>query len=183
MSQQAIGKAMLLGVANTKKRITIATQALEDHAFETSFDNIPRHAKTNLRQILCLLFNNGLNCKEEHADTIPIACIEALNLMRVVANNAILNAPESSPLLALINLYMTRIHTRFDNSGTPIPLNYQDRKNWKTPYLVEGCYLLNQALDSHETHATPYLYEALLAQEHIKADCFDTTHWDHIISH
>lgn len=183
LSPDAIGKAMLLGSANIKKRITRATKALQEHTFETSFETITSHAKTNLHQVLYLLFNEGLNAKEGQYGSIPIASIEALNLMKVVSSNTALNTPESEPLLALMCLYMTRIHTRFDKNSGAVPLNLQDRKQWRTPYLIKGCYLLNRCLDNEDTHATPYLYEALIAQEHTKAASFEDTDWFNIVNH
>ena len=183
LSPKAIGKAMLLESANIKKRITRATKALQAHTFETSFESITSHAKTNLHQVLYLLFNEGLNAQEGQYGSIPIASIEAINLMKVVAYHKILQTYESAPLLSLMHLYMARIHTRFDKNSLPVPLNFQDRQQWRNPYAVKGCYLLSQCLDDKGTYSSPYLYEALIAQEHLKAATFDDTHWFNIVNH
>lgn len=179
----AIGKAMLLSSVNIKKRITRATKALREHSFEKSFETVNKDAKANLHKILYLLFNEGLNAKEGQYGSIPIASIEAFNLMKVVAHHKVLKTSESGPLLTLMYLYMARIHTRFDKNSIPVPLNLQDRQQWRTHYLVKGCDLLNGCLDNKDTHNCPYLYEALIAQEHLKAATFDETHWLNIVNH
>lgn len=183
LSSQAISKAMLISEANTKKRITRATEALKEHAFTEDFSSVSDEAKAHIHHILYLLFNEGINHQAEEPSAIPLACIEALNLVQTLLKNAELRTMQSKALLMLMHLYMTRLSARVDESGRLIPLTKQNRSAWRTPYLVQGSYLLNQILDDASYVPCAYFYEAIIAHEHLRANTFEETHWERVVGH
>ena len=152
--------------------------------------------KEKLHKALYLLFNEGLQSHLHTGNTINTMCIEAVNLMQAVKASPQISGEQSLALLALMHLHLARQPSRFVNSTdkaqtsatqntvTQVPLNKQDRSLWKNEHLVAGMHILTLVLtpfkgakSDHLIQANPYLYEALIANEHLRAKHFEDTNW------
>ncbi|MFT5278043.1 MAG: RNA polymerase sigma-70 factor (ECF subfamily) [Glaciecola sp.] len=129
------------------------------------------------------MFNEGLNIQQHQAKEANIMSIEALNLADMLLKKYRDWLTGSHSLVALMHLYLARQKSRCDDNGILIPLNLQDRALWKNKHTMLGTAELSHALEVKGELDRPYLYEALIAHEHLRASDLMKTDWPAIELH
>lgn len=183
LSTDAIARALLITESNAKKRITRAIQQLKSHVFDSNLSAVTQSTQAHLHAALYLMFNEGLNKSHHLGNDNNILSIEALNLATFVLTNNKLASNFTLPLVALMHFYLARQPARFDEEGCPIALHLQNRKLWKNRHLMLASLHLSSAIDNANLGTNGYLYEALIAHEHMRAARFEETNWTIIIDH
>jgi RNA polymerase sigma-70 factor (ECF subfamily) len=142
----------------------------------------PEHLlEERLRQamaVLYLIFNEGYAASSGAAPVRRELCDEAIRLARVLA--ALLPAErEAAGLLALMLLHHARTPARSAPDGSPVMLDEQDRALWDSALAVEGEAVLEPVFGGDEAPG-PYVLQAAIAREHIRAATAADTDWGRI---
>lgn len=187
MSVDSIGRALLINKNNAQKRINRALQKLKSHDFSADNVNSTKFTPSDLSDVkskihlsLYLLFNEGLSAHRNNNLDDAILCIEALNIVLTMHKSETLGGNDTDSLLTLMYFYLARQAGRVDENGEIIPLNIQDRTRWKNHYLYKAIQHLALILNDGNLHPNVYIYEALIANEHMLASDFTTTNWNAI---
>lgn len=133
---------------------------------------------SEVRRILYLLFTEGY--LSTHAETAirHELCAEAIRLADILANHPIGQSPETSALLALMQLHSARLPARQDGAGGLLLLEEQDRELWDRATIEIGLRWLAQSASG--SVFTRYHAEAAIAAEHCLAPTFNATRWDKV---
>jgi RNA polymerase sigma-70 factor, ECF subfamily len=86
--------------------------------------------------------------------------------------------PEAHAVSALMLLHDSRRATRVDDTGSLVPLEYQDRRRWDRGRIARGLDRLRLAQGS----TGPYLPQAVIAALHATAPSWAQTDWTTICS-
>jgi RNA polymerase sigma-70 factor (ECF subfamily) len=90
------------------------------------------------------------------------------------------NEPEAAGLLSLILLHESRRHTRTDDDGNLVPLEFQTRAMWDESKTHEGTGLLKTALAMGRIG--PFQLQAAISACHAEAISWPDTDWPQIAS-
>lgn len=179
LSINAVARALLITESNANKRITRGCQQLKSHGFNSGLLGLGQSMYSHLNTSLYLRLNTSHHAHKEQS----ILCIEALNLATFVLTHKTLYSDFTQPLVALMHFYLARQPARFNQKGEPIALHLQDRNLWRNTHLKLASMHLSLALDNAELGTNTYLYEAMIAHEHMRALQFEDTDWKVIIKH
>ena len=178
LSVPKIARAFLVSEAAMEQRITRAKAriAKEQIAYEA-----PGAIERTLRlaavaKMLYLLFNEGYTAADPASDRAGL-CAEAIRLVRLLLE-MFPGEPELMGLLALLLLQHSRAAARFDEAGSPILLDDQDRLLWNAEAIAEGAALIDKAM-RHRAPG-PYQIQAAIAALHARADNPAETDWKQI---
>ena len=160
-----IAGAFLVPEATMAQRISRAKRTLDGAQFST-----PADIAVVLR-VLYLIFNEG------YGGSVDLAA-EAIRLTRLLGHES--DEPEVAGLLALMLLHHARRAARFDDDGTLVPLDRQDRAAWDVAEIAEGVGILQGALA--RDRPGEYQIQAAIAALHDDAACADETDWPQILA-
>ncbi len=133
--------------------------------------------------VLYLIFNAGYTAHSGESLIRHDLCGEAIRLNRILLNlldkeASLSQNAEVLGLLALMLLHDSRSQARVNEAGDLIPLEEQDRTQWKQQHIEEGLRLLDEALAMRR--AGPYQIQAAISALHAQARTPDETDWGEI---
>lgn len=178
LSVVQISHAFLVSEAAMEQRITRAKAriAKADLPYEApgAIERTERLAA--VARMLYLLFNEGYTAADPASDRASL-CAEAIRLVRLLLE-MFPAEPELMGLLALLLLQHSRTVARFDEAGSPILLDDQNRRLWNSDSIAEGSSLIDKAM-RHRAPG-PYQIQAAIAALHARADSPAETDWQQI---
>ncbi len=130
---------------------------------------------------LYLLFTEGHLSSNPDAALRRELCDEALRLAVVLAMHPLGQTPETSALVALMYLHLSRMDARQDVSGGLLLLEEQDRTRFRSDEILLGLRWL--AKSASGDRYSRYHAEAGIAAEHCLARTFEETRWDVVVEH
>ncbi|MFN3585309.1 RNA polymerase sigma factor [Phenylobacterium sp.] len=175
LSVKQIARAFLVSEAAMEQRITRAKGriAQADVPFETPGPVERAERLAAVAAMLYLVFNEGYSAGGPRA---PLA-EEAIRLTRLLLR-LYQTEPEIMGLLALMLLQHARNRARFDEDGSIILLDDQDRALWDRNQIVEGLALIDKAM--RHRRPGPYQVQAAIAALHARAAAPEDTDWAQI---
>lgn len=141
----------------------------------------PEHWSERLDSVLSviyLIFNEGYSATAGPDLLRHDLCLEAIRLGRLMLELAPGDA-ECEGLLALMLLNHSRAQARLDDEGGMIPLDRQDRGQWRKAEIEEGCRILDQALE--RGRAGLFQLQAAISALHAQAASHTDTDWQQIV--
>jgi RNA polymerase sigma-70 factor, ECF subfamily len=179
LSTRQIARAFLVSDDAMEQRITRAkARVAKAHvAFEapSAVDRSERLAV--VAAMLYLLFNEGYTAGIAEAGSRAALCDEAIRLCRLLLR-LFPTEPEIMALTALLLLQHARARARFDNAGSVVLLEEQDRQLWDKKLIAEGQALVDKAL--RHRRPGPYQVQAAIAALHARAGRPQDTDWAQI---
>jgi RNA polymerase sigma-70 factor (ECF subfamily) len=126
--------------------------------------------------MIYLIFNEGYSAAGGEESRVAL-CDEAIRLARLLLR-LFQTEPEIMGLLALMLLQHARSAARFDQDGSIILLEEQDRALWNRPMIAEGLALIDKALRHRQPGS--YQVQAAIAALHARAGRPEDTDWAQI---
>jgi RNA polymerase sigma-70 factor (ECF subfamily) len=173
----AICRALLLPEATVKKRLLRTRERLQGHAFEFPGPERLPHAMDTVHTVIYLLFNEGWNSSDEAAPLNLELCREAIHLATLLVEEPRVVNGDTLGLLALMQLHLARVETRFDAQNRSIPIDLQDRSRWQATQIEQARGWLQLASSAPAGASGRFLIEARIANEHGRATTFAETDW------
>ncbi|WP_395676859.1 RNA polymerase sigma factor [Inquilinus sp.] len=171
-----IARAFLVGEAAMEQRITRAKARVSaaDVPFETP--GAPERAGrlTAVAAMIYLVFNEGYTVSSEEAPLRAPLCDEAIRLARLLLR-LFPAEPEVMGLAALLLLQHSRAPARFDETGSIVLLEDQDRTLWNRAMIAEGLALIDKAI--RHRRPGPYQLQSAIAALHARAARPQDTDW------
>jgi RNA polymerase sigma factor (sigma-70 family) len=168
LSTREIAAAYLLPEATIAQRITRAKRVIAEQ------EHLDQPGTVSLvLQVLYLIFNEGYTAGASRVDLAA----EAIRLTRLLHHAC--PDPEVAGLLALMLLHHARRPARFDEAGTLVPLEEQDRSVWNTEMITEAVRVLSEALA--QQRRGEYQMQAAIAALHDDAATVEETDWPQIL--
>ncbi|GAA4379913.1 RNA polymerase sigma factor [Nocardioides caricicola] len=183
LTTQEIARAYLVKDATMGQRISRAKRLLADSGAELE---MPVGAERQQRladvmAVVYLIFNEGYSATGGDDWTRPDLCLEAMRLARVLAH-LVADEPEVHGLQALLEIQGSRLRARYDESGTPVLLEAQDRSRWDQLLVQRGLAALDRAEELARRGAPvgSYVLQAAIAACHARARRAEDTDWAEI---
>lgn len=125
-----------------------------------------------------LTFNEGYAATAGSEPLRHDLCLESIRLGRLMLE-LIPCDPECEGLLALMLLNHSRARARFDDQSRMIALDCQDRSQWNSDEISEGCSLLDRAF----ARGQPGLFQlqAAISALHAQSSSHAETGWQEIV--
>lgn len=177
-----IARAFLVPEPTIAQRIVRAKRTLGEAqlAFEVPRGQQLAERLDSVRDVLCLVFNEGYAATAGDDLMRPHLCDEALRLGRMLVELAHEDA-EAHGLLALMELQQSRTATRINDAGDPVLLMDQDRTHWDPHLIAHGLAELERA-ESLASQQGRYTLQAAMAACHARARSAQETDWARIAS-
>jgi RNA polymerase sigma factor (sigma-70 family) len=177
-----IARAFLVPEPTIAQRIVRAKRALGEAGLPFE---VPRGAQlaerlAAVREVICLVFNEGYAATAGDDLMRPHLCEDALRLGRMLVE-LVPDEAEAHGLLALLELQQSRASTRVDEAGDPVLLLDQDRARWDRKLIEHGLSELERAEGLARPRAR-YTLQAAIAACHARARSADETDWARIAS-
>jgi RNA polymerase sigma-70 factor (ECF subfamily) len=175
LSVQQIARAFLVGERAMEQRITrakahIAKAGLPFEA-PVAVERVERFGA--VAAMIYLVFNEGYSDSSPGSDRASL-CDEGIRLARLLLR--LFSAePELMGLLALMLLSHSRKRARFDENGSLILLEKQDRSLWSQNLIAEALAMLDKAMLHRQPG--PYQIQAAIAALHARAPRAEDTDW------
>ena len=182
-STTEIAKAFLTGEDTISKRLYRTKEFFRHNKIELkipSSNEIKDRINTVLNAIY-LLFNEGYNSASSDKLIRKDVIEEAMQLCKLLTENAHTQQPEVFALMALMCFHAARIESRITSEGEIILLSMQDRTKWNRQLIEEGNGYMNRAAFGDEIRT--YHLEAAIAFEHCVAESFGQTNWKKILNY
>jgi RNA polymerase sigma-70 factor (ECF subfamily) len=179
LTVQQIAKAFLVGDAAMEQRITRAKRRITQASvpFETPGAVERAERLAAVAAMIYLVFNEGYSARGGEADRRAPLCDEAIRLARLLLR-LFPSEPEMMGLVALLLLQHSRAAARFDEDGTVVLLDDQDRSRWDKAMIAEALALIDKAL-RHRAPG-PYQVQAAISALHARAETPAQTDWAEI---
>jgi RNA polymerase sigma-70 factor, ECF subfamily len=179
LSVKQIARAFLVGEAAMEQRITRAKARVAQASvpFETPGAAERSERLTAVAAMIYLIFNEGYSASGETAEIRMPLSEEAIRLARLLLR-LFPSEPEIMGLTALLLLQHARAAARYDEDGTLILLEDQDRSFWNQTMIAEGLALIDKAM--RHRRSGPYQIQAAIAALHARAATSDETDWTQI---
>ncbi len=176
-----IAAALLSKEETVKKRLSRARKLIVKENISFSLPD-PKQLKSRIGRVLeviYLIFNEGFHSINKEQLVRTELCGEALRLVKLLLKKETYRLGEVYALFSLMCLHAARLDTRINENNQVISIRDQDRSKWHIPLIDLGSDAMVKAaeLNSNST----YLYEAVIAVEHIKAKDVESTDWEHIL--
>jgi RNA polymerase sigma-70 factor (ECF subfamily) len=178
LSVKQIARAFLVTEAAMEQRITRAKNRIADAdvPFEAP-DAFERAERMSAVAAMCyLIFNEGYSAGREDVERMQL-CDEAIRLGRLLIR-LFPSDPESMDLTSLMLLQHSRMAARFDEGGSVVLLDQQDRTKWNKKLIAEGLAMLDKAM--RHAQPGPYQIQAAVAALHSRAATPEETDWAQI---
>ncbi len=179
LSVPQIARAFLVSDSAMEQRITRAKAriAKADVPFETP--GAPERAErfAIVARMIYLVFNEGYSATGGELPLRAPLCEEAIRLARLLLR-LFQTEPEMMGLLALMLLQHARAAARFDEDGSIILLEDQNRSLWNREMIAEGLALIEKAMRHRQPG--PYQVQAAIAALHASAKRPEGTDWTQI---
>lgn len=180
-----VAARLFISEANAYKRLARAREKIRELA---QADNVPRELPRAgneadesrlpaVRHVLYLLFTEGYLSHDHERAIRQELCSEALRLAQILAQHPVGQSPETSALVALLQLHSARLPGRQGEIGVLL-LEEQDRSLWDTAQIGEGLRWLNRSAAGDQF--SRYHAEAAIAAEHCMAPSLRETRWEKI---
>lgn len=176
---EEVARAFLEKPSATTRRLSRASARIRDAGIAIEVparEERPARLAAVLASIY-LVFNEGYAATDDDRPLRIELCTDAMRLCDAVAQ-LLPNEPEIVGLLALMTLHHARRDGRFDDSGSPITLDEQDRSTWHGDEIANGLVLVERAL--RRGAPGPYQIQAAIAALHARAPTAEETDWDQI---
>jgi predicted RNA polymerase sigma factor len=131
-------------------------------------------------QVIYLIFNEGYAASAGDDWVRPALCEDALRVGRILAELAPAE-PEVHGLVGLMEIQASRLRTRTDASGNPVPLLDQERSRWDQLLIHRGLAALERAASLNAIPG-PYTLQGAIAACHAQALTAADTDWARIAS-
>ncbi len=179
LSVKQIARTFLVSEAAMEQRITRAKArvAKADVPFEAPGVVERAERLATVAAMIYLVFNEGYSASGEEISARAPLCDEAIRLARLQLR-LFPSEPEIMGLAALLLLHQSRAAARFDETGSIILLEEQDRSRWDRQMIAEGLALLEKAVRHGERG--PYQIQAAIVAVHVRAKRADETDWAQI---
>lgn len=181
LSTGELARAFLVEEPTLAQRIVRAKRKIRDAGIPyrtPAPDDLPERLSGVLR-VLYLIFNEGYASTSDERLVRGELCREAIRLAELVVR-LMPTEPEAQGLLALMLLHDARAEGRTRPDGVLIPLEEQDRSRWSQAQIATGRAVLTRALRHGRTG--PYLIQAQIAAEHVRARAASDTDWGRIVA-
>ncbi|MBP0439352.1 RNA polymerase sigma factor [Tianweitania sediminis] len=179
LSVRQIARAFLVNEKAMEQRITRAKARVA--AAGVPFDTpAPAERAERLETVLAmiyLVFNEGYSASGGEIEARQPLCNEAIRLARLILRMYPAE-PEVMGLTALMLLQHARSAARFDQNGSIILLDMQDRGLWNPKMITEGLALVDKAF--RHRRPGPYQLQAAIAALHARAARPEDTDWREI---
>ncbi|MFJ2483444.1 RNA polymerase sigma factor [Pseudomonas sp. NPDC087598] len=179
LTTEEIARAFLSAPAAIAQRIVRAKAKIRDAKIPyqvPSLSELPERLDSVLR-VIYLVFNEGYSASVGAELTREDLTREAIRLGRLLME--LLPEPEVMGLLAMMLLHESRRSARTSPSGELVLLDDQDRAQWDTDLIAEGCALVERALTTRRFG--PYCLQAAIAAVHAEAPTAEETDWQQIV--
>ena len=176
-----IASALLTSEANVQKRLTRAKDRLREldwQPAELEGETIRTRLEA-VRTVIYLLFNEGYNSSLPDRHIRRDLCGEAIRLCRLLNGHPVCGEPVSQALLALMLFHAARFDARFDEGGSLLLLEEQDRTKWDGALLLEGWQ--SMIASGRGDRISRYHLEAGIVAEHCLIPTFQETDWRRVV--
>jgi RNA polymerase sigma-70 factor (ECF subfamily) len=177
-----IARAFLTDERTLAQRIVRAKQLLrrEDARFEVPEPSqLPARLEPIL-DVLYLVFSEGYSPSDGDLSSRADLCVEALRLVRLLAELPSGAPPTAEALRALFCFQLSRARARTADDGSLLLLHEQDRTRWDEALAAEGFACLGRA--AHGRDVSRFHIEAGIAACHAAAPSHQATEWPLIVS-
>jgi RNA polymerase sigma-70 factor (ECF subfamily) len=180
LSTREVARALLVPEPTMIKRLTRArtkVQVAQIPYRVPAADELPERLD-GVATTIYLVFNEGYGRPPDGGrDLAAEGCELARFLHRLMPDE-----PTAIGLLALILLQHARRASRFDDSGSAVPLADQDRSLWDDDLIGEGVVLVGEGLRRTPDRPDAYVVQAAIAAAHALAPTAEATDWAVIVS-
>jgi RNA polymerase sigma-70 factor (ECF subfamily) len=179
LSVKQIARAFLVGEAAMEQRITRAKARIGDAGlpFETPGAVERAERLATVAAMIYLVFNEGYSARADETASRGTLAEEGVWLVRLLLR-VFPQEPEVMGLAALMLLQQSRAAARFDDNGSIILLEDQDRSLWDGKRIAEGLALIDKAM--RHRRPGPYQVQAAIAALHARAKRAEDTDWAQI---
>jgi RNA polymerase sigma-70 factor, ECF subfamily len=179
LSVKQIARAFLVTEVAMEQRITRAKgRVASAHVpFETPSPADRAERVAAVAGMIYLVFNEGYTTNVADLGAKAPLCEEAIRLARLLLG-LYPTEPEIMGLAALLLLQHARAAARFDQVGTIVLLEDQERTRWNRKQIAEGLALIEKAV--RHRRPGPYQVQAAIAAIHARAKTFRETDWSEI---
>jgi len=179
LSVKQIARAFLVSEAAMEQRITRAKSRIAGAQVPFEAPGALERAErlAAVAAMVYLVFNEGYTTNVAEQGVKASLCEEAIRLTRLLLG-LFPTEPEIMGLAALLLLQHARAQARFDDDGTAVLLEEQDRTLWDRRLITEGLALIDKAI--RHRRPGPYQVQAAIAALHARARRFEDTDWGQI---
>lgn len=177
---EEIASAFLTTAPTIAQRIVRGKQKIRDAGIPFEIPTIPQMPQRidSVLSVIYLVFNEGYSASSGETLTRCDLSEEAIRLGRLLVH--LLPDVEAIGLLALMLIQESRRSARANDSGDIVLLEDQDRSRWIQSYIIEGCQLVQKALQTQRFGV--YTIQAAIAAVHAEAANSAETDWPQIIA-
>ncbi|MET8650337.1 RNA polymerase sigma factor [Nocardia aurea] len=179
LSTDEIAHAFLIPPTTLGQRISRAKKTLSTAGvpFEVPVGDELTARLASVLEVVYLVFNEGYSATSGDSWTRAELCAEAMRLGRMLAALAP-DEPEPHGLVALMEFQASRLRSRTDAGGRPVPLDRQDRTRWDRLLIThaEGALRRADRLGGRGS----YVLQASIAACHARATSAEATDWHRI---
>jgi RNA polymerase sigma-70 factor (ECF subfamily) len=182
-STTEIAKSFLTSEETISKRLYRTKEFFRARKIKLEFpsdEQIQERTAVVLRCIY-LLFNEGYNATSSDRLIRNDLITESMMLCHLLTENPMTSVPEVYALLALMCFHSSRSDTRVSPEGEIILLQYQDRSLWDRDLINKGNEYMGRS--AFGNHISQYHIEAAIAFEHCRAEKFESTNWQQILTY
>jgi predicted RNA polymerase sigma factor len=176
-----IARAFLTSEATIAKRLVRARRKIVDAGIPY---RVPAAEELDERlsevlAVLYLMFNEGYLASSGPGPTRREIAEDATWLADLVVR-LLPGEPEPLGLLALMRLHQARAKSRFDQDGSLVLLQDQDRSLWDRHVIQQAVQLLEEAGRQHRPG--PYQVQAAIVACHAEAPSWAETDWPQVVA-
>jgi RNA polymerase sigma factor (sigma-70 family) len=176
-----IARAFLTSEATIAKRLVRARRKIVDAGIPyrvPAADELDERLSEVLA-VLYLMFNEGYLASSGPGPTRREIAEDATWLADLVVR-LLPGEPEPLGLLALMRLHQARAKSRFDQDGSLVLLQDQDRSLWDRHVIQQAVQLLEEAGRQHRPG--PYQVQAAIVACHAEAPSWAETDWPQVVA-
>ncbi|WP_142785388.1 RNA polymerase sigma factor [Changchengzhania lutea] len=179
-SIKEISSALLTKEGTIKKRLARARKTIQRSKLKFQIPQgkaLPERLES-VMEVLYLIFNEGFHSNKKEKLIRKELCGEAIRLTQMLLKNTHTRTSEVYALCALMCFHAARLETKTNAENELLDLRHQDRSQWYVPLIKLGNTMMHKAVECNNFSC--YHYEAAIAAEHLRANCFEDTDWDKI---
>lgn len=180
LSTTEIARAFLVTKETMAQRIVRGKRKIKQAAIPYIVPDADKFSQrlSTVLSVLYLIFNEGYSASSGEKHIRGDLCNEAIRLTGIVLLLCP-DEPEVMALLALMLLHDSRKAARFDQAGSLVTLEEQDRKLWDMKLIEQGSGLIEKALGFKKVG--PYQIQAAISAVHANSGSYNKTNWQEIV--